>query len=76
MEQDTRIVYHLIDGSIIEIVGSYIVGEYHDEQSDRYELAEGPTFEIYKNAIAYSVIDDASDCQDVRRHHGFIKIDG
>ena len=57
IEQDERAVYHLMDGSDVELYGAFIIGQDDVDGVNRYWLNSGKQITIPDHAIAYITIE-------------------
>lgn len=58
METDKRIVYHFVDGSILEIIGEYVETIEQMDGYTKYTMVNGKVFAVRDESVAYYVVED------------------
>lgn len=61
MDIEERVSWHLLDGSVVEVVGAQVAYEESDSEETRYWLQSGSILGIKKAAVCYYKIDKAPE---------------
>ena len=61
MTREERIVYHLFDGSIIEINGSDVIQEEYENGAYKYYLNSGIVLAVMDSGVTYYTIHKAPE---------------